>query len=215
MKIACAMAKALSSRLPKMTSQASVVRDLLKRERELSPSTPPASDGGLVCAAPSREPLVKNCGKDIEPGRKVLSGWASRPPCTPERVAWNSTRSPAEMDAAWRTCGGEYPGENVEEPFTRGYQRGREHYQKLCDEAPKARRRSGDLVSGPVVQIFDGLLHSLRERLQILHGQPGGRDRLSYSHLQRTAFDVIGIHRQQLIGADQRDRNNVYLSLDR
>jgi len=26
----------------------------------------------------------------------------------------------------------------VEEPFTRGYQRGREHYQRLCDETDKA-----------------------------------------------------------------------------
>ncbi len=28
----------------------------------------------------------------------------------------------------------QYPGVAVEEPFTRGYQQGREYYQRLCDD---------------------------------------------------------------------------------
>jgi hypothetical protein len=28
----------------------------------------------------------------------------------------------------------QYPGAPVEEPFTRGFERGREYYQRLCDE---------------------------------------------------------------------------------
>lgn len=44
----------------------------------------------------------------------------------------------AEMDAALEDVQRQYPGQNVEDAFTRGYQRGREHYQKLCDENPKA-----------------------------------------------------------------------------
>ena len=32
----------------------------------------------------------------------------------------------------------EYPDANVEGPFTRGYQRGREYYQRLCDESRAA-----------------------------------------------------------------------------
>jgi hypothetical protein len=32
----------------------------------------------------------------------------------------------------------QYPGKEVEEPFTRGYQRGREYYQHLCDESKAA-----------------------------------------------------------------------------
>ena len=44
----------------------------------------------------------------------------------------------AEMDAALEDVQKEYPGKNVEEPFVRGYQRGREYYQKLCDETKKA-----------------------------------------------------------------------------
>ena len=43
-----------------------------------------------------------------------------------------------EMNAALADVQRRFPGANVEEPFTRGYQRGREHYQKLCDEDKKA-----------------------------------------------------------------------------
>lgn len=44
----------------------------------------------------------------------------------------------AEMDAALEDVRRRFPGKDVEEPFTRGYQRGREHYQQLCDEGRKA-----------------------------------------------------------------------------
>ena len=44
----------------------------------------------------------------------------------------------AEMDAALEDVERRFPGKDVEEPFTRGYQRGREHYQHLCDEGAKA-----------------------------------------------------------------------------
>jgi uncharacterized protein with PIN domain len=44
----------------------------------------------------------------------------------------------AEMDAQLEEVQRRYPGQNVEDAFTRGYQRGREHYQKLCDETRKA-----------------------------------------------------------------------------
>jgi len=44
----------------------------------------------------------------------------------------------AEMDAALEDVKRQYPGKNVEEPFLRGYRRGREHYQQLCDEDKKA-----------------------------------------------------------------------------
>jgi len=44
----------------------------------------------------------------------------------------------AAMDAALEDVQQEHPGADVEEAFTRGYQRGREYYQRLCDETPKA-----------------------------------------------------------------------------
>ena len=43
-----------------------------------------------------------------------------------------------EMNAALEDVVRRYPGKQVEEPFTRGYHRGRENYQQLCDENRKA-----------------------------------------------------------------------------
>jgi hypothetical protein len=43
-----------------------------------------------------------------------------------------------EMNAALEDVQQRYPGKQVEEPFTQGYRRGREHYQQLCDENTKA-----------------------------------------------------------------------------
>lgn len=44
----------------------------------------------------------------------------------------------AAMDAALEDIQREHPGAEVEEAFTRGYQRGREYYQQRCDETRKA-----------------------------------------------------------------------------
>jgi hypothetical protein len=43
-----------------------------------------------------------------------------------------------EMNAALEDAQEQYPGANVEEPFTRGYRRGREHYQTLCEQSKAA-----------------------------------------------------------------------------
>jgi hypothetical protein len=44
----------------------------------------------------------------------------------------------AAMDAALEDVQRDHPGKEVEEAFTRGYQRGREYYQQRCDETRKA-----------------------------------------------------------------------------
>ena len=44
----------------------------------------------------------------------------------------------AEMDAVLEDTKRRYPGKDIEEPFVQGYQRGREHYQQLCDEKSNA-----------------------------------------------------------------------------
>jgi hypothetical protein len=44
----------------------------------------------------------------------------------------------AAMNAALEDVQRQYPNVQVEEAFTLGYQRGREHYQHLCDETRKA-----------------------------------------------------------------------------
>lgn len=43
-----------------------------------------------------------------------------------------------EMNAALEDVQRQYPGAQVEDAFVRGYQRGRDHYQQLCDETRKA-----------------------------------------------------------------------------
>jgi len=44
----------------------------------------------------------------------------------------------AAMDVALEDVKRQHPGADVEEPFTRGYQRGREHYQRLCGDKKAA-----------------------------------------------------------------------------
>ena len=44
----------------------------------------------------------------------------------------------AEMDASLEDVKRRHPGKDVEKPFLDGYRRGREYYQKLCEENPKA-----------------------------------------------------------------------------
>jgi hypothetical protein len=43
-----------------------------------------------------------------------------------------------EMNAALEDVQAKYPNADVEDPFTHGFERGREYYQKLCDEKSKA-----------------------------------------------------------------------------
>jgi hypothetical protein len=43
-----------------------------------------------------------------------------------------------EMNAAIEDLERQNPGEDVEEPFRRGYERGRDYYQRLCDESKAA-----------------------------------------------------------------------------
>jgi hypothetical protein len=42
------------------------------------------------------------------------------------------------MNAALEDVKQEHPGAEVEEAFVRGYQRGREYYQRRCEETKKA-----------------------------------------------------------------------------
>jgi hypothetical protein len=44
----------------------------------------------------------------------------------------------AEMNSRLEELQGQHPGVDLEEPYTRGYQRGREYYQRLCDQSKAA-----------------------------------------------------------------------------
>jgi len=44
----------------------------------------------------------------------------------------------AEMESNLEDLQRQYPGVEVAEPFTRGYERGRDYYQNLCDQSKAA-----------------------------------------------------------------------------
>src|SRR6202158_693036 len=64
------------------------------------------------------------------------------------------------------------------------------------------------------MQSFDRRLNVCRNRLRILHGQPGSGDWFTNTHLQRLTLDVVGVHRQQVERVDERDRHDIGLRLD-
>ena len=65
------------------------------------------------------------------------------------------------------------------------------------------------------MQSFDCGLYFCRNRIRIAQGQTGGGDGRTDSHLQRLAFDVVGVHGQQVEGADERDGHDIGLCFDR
>ncbi|HEV2468141.1 MAG TPA: hypothetical protein VGS78_03025 [Candidatus Sulfotelmatobacter sp.] len=114
---------------------ASFVHDLLKREG--AESVDAAREQwwiGLRSAEESRYPASGGSFSDDEQFFRLgfQSAMHARTRCKEfDQVS-------AEMDAAVEDVKRQYPGKNVEEPFLRGYRRGREHYQQLCDEGKKA-----------------------------------------------------------------------------
>src|ERR1035441_1644159 len=64
------------------------------------------------------------------------------------------------------------------------------------------------------MQSFDCGLYFCRNRIRIAQGQTGGGDGRTDPHLQRLAFDVVGVHGQQVEGADERDGHDLGLRFD-
>jgi hypothetical protein len=114
---------------------ASVVRDLLKRDGAESVDT--AREQWWTGLRSAEENRYKESGRNFGNDEKFYrlgfeAALHARTRCKEfDQVS-------AEMDAALEDVQRRYPGEQVEAPFTRGYRRGREHYQQLCDETKKA-----------------------------------------------------------------------------
>ncbi|MFZ0735180.1 MAG: hypothetical protein WAM79_22880 [Candidatus Sulfotelmatobacter sp.] len=114
---------------------ASLVRDLLAREG--AESIDAAREQwwiGLRSAEESRYPASGGSFSDDEQFFRLgfQAAMHARTRCKEfDQVS-------AEMDAALVDVKRQHPGKNVDEPFLRGYQRGRDHYQQLCDEGKKA-----------------------------------------------------------------------------
>jgi hypothetical protein len=116
-------------------NSASALRDLLKAEG--AESVDAARDQWWVGLRNTEETHYSNSGGNFTDDEKFYrmgfeAALHSRNRCREfDQVS-------AEMDAALEDVQQQYPDANVEEPFTRGYQRGREHYQQLCDETKDA-----------------------------------------------------------------------------
>lgn len=114
---------------------ASVVRDLLKRDG--AESVDAAREQWWTGLRSAEENRYKQSGRSFNNDEKFYrlgfeAALHARTRCQEfDQVS-------AEMDAALEDVQRRYPGEQVEEPFTRGFQRGRDHYQQLCDETKKA-----------------------------------------------------------------------------
>jgi hypothetical protein len=121
--------------LAENAGQASVVRDLLKQTG--ADSVDAARERWWTGLRSAEQEHCQNCGKDLSQDEKFYRmGFEAALHARTRCMEFDQVS--AEMDAALEDVQRQYPGQNVEDPFTRGYQRGREHYQRLCDETQKA-----------------------------------------------------------------------------
>ena len=116
-------------------SQASVVRDLLKRDG--AESVDAAREQWWTGLRSAEQAHYASSGKNFTQDENFYRlGFEAALHARTRCMEFDQVS--AEMDAALEDVQRRYPGAEVEEPFTRGYQRGREHYQKLCDDSTKA-----------------------------------------------------------------------------
>ncbi len=121
--------------LPDDEHSASLLRDLLNKAG--AESVDAARDQwwiGLRSAEENRYPKSGNTFADDE--RFYRLGFEAALHARTRCMEFDQVS--AAMNAALEDVQRENPGANVEEPFTRGYQRGREHYQRLCNETKQA-----------------------------------------------------------------------------
>ncbi len=117
------------------SDQASVVRDLLKRDG--AESVDAAREQWWTGLRNTEETRYSKSGRSFKDDEKFYRlGFEAALHARTRCLEFDQVS--AEMDAALEDVQRRYPGEQVEEAFTRGYQRGREHYQQLCDDSTKA-----------------------------------------------------------------------------
>lgn len=117
------------------SGEASTIRDLLKRDG--AESVDAAREQWWTGLRSAEENRYKQSGRSFDNDEKFYRlGFEAALHAKTRCREFDQVS--AEMDAALEDVQRRYPGQQVEEPFTRGYQRGREHYQHLCDETKKA-----------------------------------------------------------------------------
>lgn len=114
---------------------ASLIRDVLKREG--AESIDAAREQWWTGLRTSEKNRYENSGRTFSEDEEFFRlGFQAAMHARTRCMEFDQVS--AEMDAALEDIQQRYPGKDVEEPFTRGYERGREHYQQLCDEGKKA-----------------------------------------------------------------------------
>jgi hypothetical protein len=117
------------------SDQASVVRDILKRDG--AESVDAAREQWWTGLRSAEEARYSKSGKSFTDDEKFYRlGFEAALHARTRCMEFDQVS--AEMNAALEDVQRRYPREQVEEAFTRGYQRGREHYQQLCNESTKA-----------------------------------------------------------------------------
>jgi hypothetical protein len=121
--------------LAENSGQASVIRDMLSRDG--AEAVDAAREQWWTGLRSAERSHYADSGRDFGQDEKFYRmGFESALHARTRCMEFDQVS--AEMDAALEDVQREYPGQNVEEAFTRGYRRGRDHYQRLCDETRKA-----------------------------------------------------------------------------
>lgn len=114
---------------------ASLIRDVLKREG--AESIDAAREQWWIGLRSSEQNRYANSGRTFSEDEEFFRlGFQAAMHARTRCLEFDQVS--AEMDVALEDVERRFPGKDVEEPFSRGYQRGREHYQQLCDEGKKA-----------------------------------------------------------------------------
>ncbi|HZQ95909.1 MAG TPA: hypothetical protein VFA67_12925 [Candidatus Sulfotelmatobacter sp.] len=117
------------------SGQASVVRDLLKRDG--AESVDAAREQWWTGLRSAEQAHYSGSGKNFTQDEQFYRmGFEAALHAKTRCLEFDQVS--AGMNAALEEVQRRFPGQNVEEAFVRGYQRGREHYQRLCDETRKA-----------------------------------------------------------------------------
>jgi hypothetical protein len=113
----------------------SFIRGLLTREG--AESVDAARDKWWIGLVPAEQARYNRSGRNFAEDEKFFRlGFQAAMHARTRCLEFDQVS--AEMDAALEDVKSEYPDADVEEPFLKGYQRGREHYQQLCDEGQAA-----------------------------------------------------------------------------
>lgn len=114
---------------------AAVLRELMKTER--AESVDAAREQWWIGLRSAEESHYSKTGKSFAEDEKYYRlGFQAALHARTRCMEFDQVSG--EMNAALEDAQREHPGVDLEEAFTRGYQRGRDYYQQLCDEKTKA-----------------------------------------------------------------------------